>query len=266
MIPSPESPILTVADLAIGSHTRKTFINRVENINFSLTPGDILGIAGESGSGKTLTACAIAGLLPRSLTIGCGCIQFNGRPAFHPQNGSPAFVRGKDVLLLFQSPGSTLDPGVRTGIQIQDVLTACLGYPRKTARQKTLQAMEQVGLEETLFGRYPFQLSGGQRQRVLMAMAFVLSPRVLIADEPTAGQDAVNRDHLLMLLTRLARKSGTAVILISHDLRILSRTADVMAVFHQGRQVESGPVKQLFKRPEHPHTQELIHAMQFLES
>jgi ABC-type glutathione transport system ATPase component len=266
MIPSPESPILTVSDLAIGIRKRNSFISRVENINFSLTPGEIMGIAGESGSGKTLTACAIAGLLPRSLIIGCGSILFNGRAAFHPGNSSPAFVRGKDVLLLFQSPGSALDPGVRAGIQIQDALTACLQYPCKTARQKALQAMAQVGLDSSLFDRYPFQLSGGQRQRVLMAMAFALSPRVLIADEPTAGQDAANRDHLLMLLTRLAKENRTAVILISHDLRILSRTVNGMTVFHQGRQVESGPVKQLFTRPAHPHTQELIQAMQFLES
>jgi ABC-type glutathione transport system ATPase component len=266
MITPPGNPVLTVTDLAIGIPTRLAFVSRVEDIHFSLAPGDILGIAGESGSGKTLTACAIAGLLPPPLSVGRGCICFAGQPAFHPCNGSPAFARGKDILLLFQSPGSALDPGVRAGIQIQDALTACPGYSRKTARHKTHQAMAQAGLDLSLFDRYPFQLSGGQRQRVLMAMAFALVPRILIADEPTAGQDDVNRDHLLMLLTQLARETGTAVILISHDLRILSRTVDVMAVFHQGRQVESGTVKQLFTRPEHPHTQELVRAMLFLES
>ncbi|HKK99541.1 MAG TPA: ABC transporter ATP-binding protein [Desulfotignum sp.] len=264
--PRENHPVLSVQNLTIGIPSSRGFASVVEKIHFSLESGSILGIAGESGSGKTLTACAIAGLLPAPLAIGRGRVLFAGRPAFHPGNGSPAFVRGKDVLLLFQSPGSALDPGVRAGIQIQDALTACLGCPRKTARQKAFQAMAQVGLDDSLFGRYPFQLSGGQRQRVLMAMAFALAPRVLIADEPTAGQDAASRDHLLMLLTRLAKENRTAIILISHDLRILSRTVDGMAVFHRGRQVESGPVKQLFTRPAHPHTQELIQAMQFLES
>ncbi len=263
---TPGNPVLSVHGLAIGFPGRNGFVPLVENICFTLAPGKILGIAGESGSGKTLTACAIAGLLPPPLTIGRGNLCFAGHPAFHPQTGSPAFTRGKDILLLFQSPGSALDPGVRAGIQIQDALTARPGCSRNTARQKALHAMAQVGLESSLFDRYPFQLSGGQRQRVLMALAFALAPRILIADEPTAGQDEANRDHLLMLLTRLARKTGTAVLIITHDLRILSRTADAMAVFHRGRQVESGPVKQLFTRPDHPHTRELVRAMAFLES
>jgi ABC-type dipeptide/oligopeptide/nickel transport system ATPase component len=257
--------ILSIKNLAIGIHTRGTFVSLVENINFSLTLGNILGIAGESGSGKSLTACAIAGLLPRPLAMGRGNIRFAGHPAFCPHDGTPAFVRGRDILLLFQSPGSALDPGVRVGIQILDALAACLGYRRQIAIQKAQQAMAQVGLDLSLFDRYPFQLSGGQRQRVLMAMAFGLTPRILIADEPTAGQDDVNRDHLLMLLTHLAEETGAAVILISHDLRILSRTADFMVIFHQGRQVESGPANKLFTHPDHPHTQELIKAMRFLE-
>ena len=266
MTTPPKNPVLSLQNLTIGIPRPNGFVSVVEKIHFSVASGEILGIAGESGSGKTLTACAIAGLLPYPLVIGRGRVLFCGRSAFHSDANTPVFVRGKDILLLFQSPGSALDPGIRAGIQIQDALTACLKYPRKTARHKAKQAMAQVDLTPSLFDRYPFQLSGGQRQRVLMAMAFALAPRILIVDEPTAGQDAANRDHLLMLLTRLAGENGTAVILISHDLRILSRTADIMAVFHQGRQVESGPIKQLFTRPEHPHTQELIQAMQFLES
>lgn len=266
MIPAPENPFLSVRDLAIGIPGRNGVVPLVEDIGFTLAPGEILGIAGESGSGKTLTACAVAGLLPPPLAIGCGSIHFAGHPAFHPQTGSPAFTRGKDILLLFQSPGSALDPGVRAGIQIQDALTARPGGSRKAARKTALHAMARVGLDASLFDRYPFQLSGGQRQRVLMALAFALVPRVLIADEPTAGQDEANRDHLLMLITQLARETGTAVLLITHDLRILSRTADTVAVFHRGRQVESGPARQVFSCPAHAHTRELVRAMAFLES
>jgi len=266
MIPAPENPVLSVQDLAIGIPGRNGVVPLVEHIRFTVAPGGILGIAGESGSGKTLTACAVAGMLPPPLTMSRGSIHFAGHPAFHPHTGSPAFTRGKDILLLFQSPGSALDPGVRAGIQIQDALTARPGCPRKTARETALHAMARVGLDASLFDRYPFQLSGGQRQRVLMALAFALAPRVLIADEPTAGQDEANRDHLLMLLTRLARETGTAVLLITHDLRILSRTADAVAVFHRGRQVEYVPARQLFTRPGHAHTRELLRAMAFLES
>ena len=129
--PRENHPVLSVQNLTIGIPSSRGFASVVGKIHLSVEAGSILGIAGESGSGKTLTACAIAGLLPAPLAIGRGRVLFAGRPAFHPGNGSPAFVRGKDVLLLFQSPGSALDPGVRAGIQIQDALTACLGYPCK---------------------------------------------------------------------------------------------------------------------------------------
>ncbi len=237
----------------------------MKDINFSLETGMILGIAGESGSGKTLAASALAGLLPRPLKILGGTMRFGGRRLFPGKAKRDGVKRGQDILFLFQSPSSALDPRVRVGVQISDALVQAFGWDRKTGKDQTLQAMEQVGLSPAFFDRYPFQLSGGQRQRVLMAMAFGLRPRLLIADEPTAGQDEDNRDHLLMLLKAYTRTSRSSAIVISHDLGVLCSLADFLVIFFQGRQVESGPPSQILSYPDHAHTRELVNAMLFFQ-
>ncbi len=258
--------ILTVENLSVGIKSPGCpAICLVENINFCLEPGMILGIAGESGSGKTLTASALSGLLSRPVRILSGKMNFADRPLFPGKTKQPGFKLGQDILFLFQSPSSALDPGVRVGIQISDALIQAFGWDQKTGQKQTWQAMEKVGLSASFFDRYPFQLSGGQRQRVLMAIAFGLRPRILIADEPTAGQDDTNRDHLLMLLKDYTRTSLSSAIVISHDLGILCGLADFLVIFFQGRQVEAGTPSQILSCQGHPHTRELVDAMHFLQ-
>ncbi|MBU0970765.1 MAG: ABC transporter ATP-binding protein [Proteobacteria bacterium] len=258
--------LLTVEDLSLGiKSTGCPAVCLVENINFSLEPGMILGIAGESGSGKTLTASALSGLLPEPVRILSGKMRFAGGPLFPEKTKHPGFKRGQDILFLFQSPSSALDPRVRVGIQISDALVQAFGWDRKTGRKQTCQAMEQVGLSASFFDRYPFQLSGGQRQRVLMAMAFGLRPQILIADEPTAGQDDSNRDHLLMLLREYTRTRLSSAIVISHDLGVLCGLADFLLIFFQGQQVEAGTPAQILAGQGHAHTRELVDAMGFFQ-
>lgn len=258
-----DKKILTVDHLAIGKPSSEKS-PLVTDICFSLQPGEAVGIAGESGSGKSLTALAISALLPPPLQVLCGSIHFFENPLCVPHQ-KPCFRRGRDLLFLFQSPSGALNPTVTVGRQISHALCAHSRLDRKAAESKAVAVMKQVGLSREEYRRYPFQLSGGQRQRVLLALAFGLQPQLLIADEPTAGQDDENRDLILKLLSQLRDTAGTAMIIISHDLRVLSSLVRQIVVLHQGRQVESGVVSDILHHPQHFHTQALVKAMRYLE-
>ena len=258
-----DEEILTVDHLSIGKPgLEKTPL--VTDVCFSLHPGEVVGIAGESGSGKTLTALAISALLPPPLQVLSGSIRVFAKPlrmSYH----KPCFRRGRDLLFLFQSPSGALNPTVTVGRQILHALCTHFHLDRKTAESRAVAVMKQVGLSREDYRRYPFQLSGGQRQRVLLALAFGLQPRLLVADEPTAGQDDESRDLILKLLDQLRETAGTAMIIISHDLRVLSRLTRQIVVLHQGRQVESGVVSDILHHARHFHTQALVDAMRYLE-
>jgi ABC-type glutathione transport system ATPase component len=259
------APLLQVEDLCIG--VRGTGARPlVEGIHFSLAPGEVLGIAGESGSGKTVTACALCGLLPPPLAVVGGKVRFEGREIDSRGWIPSGFQRGRDLLLLFQSPLSALDPALKVGTQVSDALVAAdRSLGRDAADRKARESMAESGLSPELFHRYPFQLSGGQRQRVLLALAFGLCPRVLIADEPTAGLDDANRDRILGLLRKVREETGAAAVVVSHDLRVLSTIANQLLVVYRGQQVEFGPASSVFRRPGHPHTRKLLAAMAYLE-
>ena len=256
--------VLKVEDLSLGlpGPGGRTLVS---GVSFVLEPGSTLGLAGQSGSGKTLTACALCGLLPPPLRVLAGQAWFQDRPLdlTHPRR--LGCRRGTDLFLLMQSPSGSLDPSAKVGSQISEVLWAMRGWERGRARSQVAELLAQVGLEPDLAGSYPWQLSGGQRQRVLLAMAFALRPRVLLADEPTAGLDEANRDQVLALLKALGTQGGSAAIIISHDLRVLSGLAREMVILHEGRQVEAGPTSQVLRQPAHAHTQELVEAMHYLE-
>ena len=256
--------LLSVESLSIGA-LRPAFRTLVKDVHFSLNEGEILGIVGQSGSGKTLTAFALGCLLPPSVEVFKGQATFRGRGIDFTSKSTPGFNRGKDLLLLFQSPLGALNPSVSVGRQISEALRAGSRRRRSAADRHAKELMERVGLSGDYFKYYPFQLSGGQLQRVLLAIAFGLRPHLLIADEPTAGQDDNNRDQIIDLLIRLRQEENVASIIISHDLRIVSRLADKLVVLYQGEQVEAGRAENVFKSPVHPHTRDLLAAKKYME-
>ncbi len=237
----------------------------VDGLDLTLRAGGALGLAGESGAGKTLTACALCGLLPEPLRVLGGRLEILGESIDPADPRAFRHRRGREVFLVFQSPAGALNPIAKVGEQVAEALWAVRGRTRADARLEAEHLLESVGLDSAFARRHPHQLSGGQRQRVLLAIAFALEPRILIADEPTSGLDDVGRDQVLDLLADLRASQGIAVIVISHDLRVLARTVEELVVLHDGRQVEAGPVAELLERPVHPHTAELVRAMRILD-
>ena len=259
--------LLSVRDLCIGIPGKISNACKVDNVSFSLNPGGVLGITGKSGSGKTLTAMALAGILPRPLTVLGGSVRFMGEPVLPEKGAKKSLVPGRDVLMLFQSPSRALDPWVKIGVHLTDAIKAAVkagGTARKKNSEETaIHALERAGLGAWAFDRYPFELSGGQRQRCLMASALAVRPRILIADEPTTGQDDINK-ALVESGIRNLTNGGTAVIVISHDLRGLQGLVRELVVIYNGRQIEAGPVRDIIEHPGHAHTRDLVDAMKFL--
>lgn len=261
-----EPNLLSVQNLCIGCPGKA---GQVENVSFRLNKGDILGITGQSGSGKTLTAMALAGILPPPLAVYSGTVRFLGNPVLPEAGAQKNLTPGRDILMLFQSPSRALDPWTRIGVHLTDAIKAvnkacgksCGEDPRKAAAH----ALEMAGLDSSAYGRYPFELSGGQRQRSLMALALAVKPRILIADEPVTGQDDVNKSVVVKIIRELTQNEGTAVIVISHDLRGLQGLAQNLVVIYKGLQIEAGPVGELIENPSHDHTRDLVRAMMFLE-
>ncbi len=257
-------PLLSVKELAVGTIGQDPLV-LIRNLTFCLEAGEIMGVAGQSGAGKTLSACAIGALLPSPMTPLGGEVFFRGRKLALTNARDPGFVRGRDLLFLFQSPLSILNPTMRTGLQVTTALRTAFGFSRREAEQRAREAWGRCGLDSGRFNDYPFQLSGGQRQRVLLAMVAGLSPRLLIADEPTAGQDEENRNLLLNLLKQLCIETHMAAIVISHDLRVLLNLTDKLLVLYRGEQVEMGPTSEMLEDPCHFHTRELVSALHFIQ-
>ncbi len=257
--------VLEVRDLRVGlSRPEPTVL--VSDVSLAIAAGGCLGLTGQSGSGKSLTGCALSGLLPPPLAVLGGEARLLGRPL---DLGDPRALRGRrgrEVFLMFQSPGGALDPSARIGPQVAEALRAARGLGRQQAKEAVRELLQRVDLEPERERAYPFELSGGQRQRVLLAIAFGLRPRLLIADEPTTGLDQANQEQILGLMRELRDSQGTALCLISHDLRVLAAMAQDLAVLHRGRLVESGPLERVLAAPQHWHTQELVQAMQYLET
>ncbi len=271
----PENALLTVNDLCITASGKHSGANLVEGVNFCLEPGQILGITGRSGSGKTLTALALAGILPPPLKVRKGKVRFMGDPVVPEKGARKALISGRDVMMLFQSPSRALDPWIKIGVHITDAIAAVAGknggkeaggqVHNGNFKSAAIQSLEKAGLNVEAFDRYPFELSGGQRQRALMALALAVRPRILIADEPVTGQDDINKGLVTKGLRDLTENGGTAVIIISHDLRGLQGLARELVVIYNGRQVEAGPARDIIDNPYHVHTRELVSAMKFME-
>jgi peptide/nickel transport system ATP-binding protein len=237
----------------------------VRGLDLDLDHGQTLGLLGQSGAGKSLSAMALCGLLPQPLFVSDGSINLHGE--IMSPNDAKAWRgrRGKEAFLIFQSPASALDPTAKVGAQIAEALVEVHGWHKDRALKKARQLLEEVDLPPATAGSYAFELSGGMRQRVLIAIALALRPQLLIADEATTGLDPLNQLAVLRLLKRLQDEHHTALLIISHDLRVISSMAREVLVMQKGVLVERGRFEEILNHPAHPHTADLVASMGCLE-
>jgi ABC-type dipeptide/oligopeptide/nickel transport system ATPase component len=259
------STVLRVHSLDVTVPGSDGKVNLLDGIDMSLYRGEILGLMGQSGSGKTLTAMALLGMVAPPARVVAGYYQINGTAV--PINSAPAMhrIRGRDIFTVFQSPSSALNPTLQIDLQLSEILMYHHGMNRGEARNRCRNLLSRVGLSDRVMDAYPFELSGGMQQRVLIAMALAIRPRVLIADEPTTGLDAITQARILDLFGRLREEIAECILFISHDLRVLLHLTDRIAVMHAGRIVETWPTDQLTAQATHPVTRKIIAAFQELE-
>ncbi len=250
--------MLSVKNLSIG--IRKSGSELLEDVNLELAAGKCLGLVGETGSGKSLTALSIMGLLPSQLQITQGQIVFDGKDLTTFSDRELRQWRGSRMSMIFQEPMTALNPLMRLGKQVQEVILEHRKTTPKEARKQVLDLFHDVRLPrpEKIYASYPHQISGGQKQRVMIAMAIANNPGLLIADEPSTALDVTVQKEILLLLKRLQKEYNMAMLFITHDLAVVSEIADAVAVMYRGKVVESGPVAQILKNPQHPYTQGLL--------
>ena len=256
------SALLDVRDLSVAFGDTRA----VDGVSFSLAPGETLGLVGESGCGKSTTALALMRLL-RGARLG-GSAVFGGRDLLALDEAAMRRVRGAEVAMIFQDPGTALHPLICVGDQVAEVLRAHLGVSAREARARALDLFRKVGIAapEQRLRAYPHELSGGMCQRVMIAAAIACSPRLLLADEPTTALDVTVQAQILELLRAVSREAGMAVVLITHDLGVVAGMTDRVAVMYAGRIVESAATDTLFARPAHPYTRGLLGSVPALDS
>ncbi len=254
--------VVDISNLDVTFATDGGGVAAVDGVSFTVDSGEVLAIVGESGSGKSVTAKSIIGLLPETATT-TGAILLNGREVVGLTGEKLRSIRGTDAAMVFQEPSLALNPVFTVGWQIMEGLRAHKGVSKKEARAKAIDMLARVGIPdpEKRIDYYPHQFSGGQKQRVVIAMALVLEPELIIADEPTTALDVTVQAEILDLLRRCRDEFGAAIILITHNLGIVADLADRVAVMFEGKLVEEAPVAKLFASPEHPYTQKLLAAV-----
>jgi peptide/nickel transport system ATP-binding protein len=254
------TPLIEVQELRTWFDTRQGIAKAVDDVSFALAQGEILGIAGESGSGKSVTGLSILGLVDPPGRIVSGRITYRGRDLIGLAPEALRQLRGDRIAMVFQDPMMTLNPVLRVDTQMIETLQAHASIDRAQARRRAIEALRKVGIPapEERLNSYPHQLSGGMRQRVAIAIAMLNRPDLIIADEPTTALDVTIQAQILHEVRALCRDSGTALLWITHDLAVLAGLADRIAVMYAGRIVESGPVDEVLTHPLHPYTRGLI--------
>ena len=250
------SPLLAVDHLRVEIPTRHGTLVAIDDVSFSIAPGEVLGVVGESGAGKSITGSAVIGLLEPPARIAGGRILFEGERIDHLPPEKMRRVRGKRIGTIFQDPLTSLNPLYTIGRQLIETIQTHADLGARQARDRAVEWLHEVGIPspEQRIGHYPHQFSGGMRQRVVIALALCANPRLVIADEPTTALDVSIQAQIIALLKRLCREHGTAVMLITHDMGVIAETADRVAVMYAGRLVEVGPLHEVVKRPRHPYT------------
>ena len=261
MTDKPQSvPLLEVRNLSVVFDTRRGRLTAVDGVSFSVAAGEILGVVGESGAGKSLTGTAIIGLLERPGRIDGGEIRFEGSRIDDLSPEQMRRLRGRTIAAIFQDPLTSLNPLFTVGRQLVETIQTHLDLGREPARRRAIELLAEVGIPapDRRFDHYPHQFSGGMRQRVVIALALCASPKLVIADEPTTALDVSIQAQILALLKKLCREHGAAVILVTHDMGVIAETADRVMVMYSGRIAEIGPVAQVVKAPRHPYTEGLM--------
>jgi peptide/nickel transport system ATP-binding protein len=262
-----ETPTLSVRNLRVEFPTRRGTLVAVDDVSFDIAPGEVLGVVGESGAGKSLTGAAIIGLLEPPGRIAGGEILLNGRRIDNLAREDIRHIRGKRIGMVFQDPLTSLNPLYRVGEQIIETIRAHLPLNEREARARALELLTEVGIQgaERRIDSYPHEFSGGMRQRVVLALALCAEPDLIIADEPTTALDVSIQAQIIQLLKRLCRERGTAVMLITHDMGVIAETANRVAVMYAGRIAEIGPVREVILSAHHPYTRGLMGSIPSIE-
>jgi oligopeptide transport system ATP-binding protein len=258
---SAHSPLLAVKDLNVSFFTHVGEVKAIRGVDFYVSAGETIGIVGESGSGKSVTSLAVLRLLPYPGKITSGSVTFRGEDLLQKSAGRMRALRGDEISMVFQDPMTSLNPVLTIGEQIVEALA--VHNKKKSAaeaRAKAIEALNLVGIPdaESRFGAYPHEFSGGMRQRAMIAMALVCEPSLLIADEPTTALDVTIQAQILEVMTDLREKTGTSIILITHDLAVVAETCSRIIVMYGGQIMEEAPARELFEDPLHPYTRGLM--------
>ncbi len=254
------APLLEVRHLRVEFATRRGTLTAIDDVSLSIAPGEVLGVVGESGAGKSITGTAIIGLLEPPGRIAAGEILLEGERIDNLPAEAMRKIRGRRIGAIFQDPLTSLNPLYTVGRQIIETIQTHLPLDATQARERAIELLKEVGIPaaERRIDHYPHQFSGGMRQRVVIALALCANPRLIIADEPTTALDVSIQAQIITLLKKLCREHGTAVMLVTHDMGVIAETADRVAVMYAGRLVEVGPVQDVIHKPQHPYTAGLM--------
>jgi len=267
--PTGDPPLLRIRNLSAGFEVEGRYLEAVDRVSFDIPARTTVGLVGESGCGKSVTAMSILRLLPQpSGRISSGEILFAGRDLGTLPDEELRHIRGDEISMIFQEPMTALNPLHTVGRQIQETLLLHHRTDSRQARERVIEMLREVGIPapEDRFTEYPHQLSGGMRQRIMIAMALICSPRILLADEPTTALDVTTQAQILDLLQRLRQENGLAVLMITHDLGVIAETCDEVVVMYAGRIVEKGPTRAVLDQPLHRYTEGLLKSIPAFET
>ena len=252
--------LLQVKNLVVEFPNRRGTLRAIDNISFDIAPGEILGVVGESGAGKSLTGASIIGLLEPPGRIASGEVLLEGQRIDNLNNDQLRHIRGRKIGAIFQDPLTSLNPLYSIGKQLTETIQAHLPVSNAEARKRAIDLLKDTGIPaaEQRIDHYPHQFSGGMRQRVVIALALVAEPKLIVADEPTTALDVSIQAQIISLLKNICKNRGAAVMLITHDMGVIAETCDRVAVMYAGRIVEIGPVHEVINRPAHPYTAGLM--------
>ena len=255
--------LLEIENLTVDFPSRNSVMHAVDGVSLTLEAGDVLGIVGESGSGKSVTMMALMGLVSYPGRVKADKLRFDGHDLLALSSGDRNKLTGKDVAMIFQDPTTSLNPCFTVGFQLAETLRLHLGMDAKAAKRRSIELLEQVGIPapESRLKAYPHQMSGGMNQRVMIAMAIACNPKLLIADEPTTALDVTIQAQILDLLRGLQKERGMALVLITHNMGVVSEMAQRVAVMYAGQIMEEQTAQALFGQPQHPYTEALMAAL-----